>query len=440
MIMKKIIESVKNLGRASLFGGAIALASLGGCKGDDQTNQPHVNQLPIIQPISQFEVPEGESRNWYLGNKIIDNDGDNYTIRLISGPGSFSGTGSLGLNDFEYTYKDEMDLDLINDVHIVEFLVEDDHGGHATGSFEVKQKDFTLPSPIRNTQMQEGVVLTSWWYDDYGKWTDNALQRLYDLGVESVSFLTTWYQNDQASFEIERSSFKTPYDSGLEEVLKRAKFKFGMRTILKPHVDLWNNGWRGNITHALDADWAKWFKSYTDFIMHYAGLAKRSDVSMLIIGTELDGTVHRPEWRQIISDVRSVYSGEIVYGANHDRYKQVPFWNDLDGVGVSAYFPESEFPVKSQEARDFAAQLNKKLYILEVGCQSKQNAGSTPWWSSGTYDEQEQADYYQTAFENFFNQCDGMFFWHVYHNLGDPDRFPFTGKLAERVVRNYYDR
>ncbi|HLD56794.1 MAG TPA: hypothetical protein VJA47_00705 [archaeon] len=294
---------------------------------------------------------------------------------------------------------------------------------------------------IKNKRMQEGAVLTSWWYTDYGLHTDDTLQYLYDLGVESVSVLATWYQNDQNSLDIERGSFKTPFDSGLEHVLKKARYKFGFRTTLKPHVDLWNGGYRGDIRHSLDADWDQWFQSYTDFITHYAELAERNQVDCLVIGTELDGTTHRPEWRQVISAVRQVYpSGKILYSAHWNTYKNVPFWDDLDGVGIGVYFPKPEFAARAQEAKDFAGQLGKKLYILEVGCQSRAGAGDTPWWSSGAYDEQEQADYYQTVFDNFFNQCDGIFFWHVYHNLTDPDGFPFNNKLAEQKVRNFFDR
>jgi len=121
----------------------------------------------------------------------------------------------------------------------------------------------------------------------------------------------------------------------------------------------------------------------------------------LVIGTELGGTIHRPEWRQVISDVRRIYSGTLLYSAHWDGYKNVPFWDDLDGVGIGVYFPEREFVTRAQEAKDFVAQLNKKLYLLEVGCQSVANAGNTPWWTTGAYDEQAQADYYQLVFDNF---------------------------------------
>src|SRR3989338_10218971 len=100
---------------------------------------------------------------------------------------------------------------------------------------------------IKNQQMQEGVVLASWWHDDYEKpWIDATLNKLYDLGVESVSILTTWYQDTANSINITASSQKTPSDSGIENIIAKAK-ALGMRAVLKPHVDLLDNSWRGNI-------------------------------------------------------------------------------------------------------------------------------------------------------------------------------------------------
>ena len=44
-------------------------------------------------------------------------------------------------------------------------------------------------------------------------------------------------------------------------------------------------------------------------------------------------------WRNLIDDVREVYSGRITYAANFDQYHQVGFWDALDVIGINAYFP-----------------------------------------------------------------------------------------------------
>lgn len=44
-------------------------------------------------------------------------------------------------------------------------------------------------------------------------------------------------------------------------------------------------------------------------------------------------------WRQMIAEVRGVYSGELTYAANFDNYADVAFWPELDVMGINAYFP-----------------------------------------------------------------------------------------------------
>ncbi len=44
-------------------------------------------------------------------------------------------------------------------------------------------------------------------------------------------------------------------------------------------------------------------------------------------------------WRRLISEVRERYTGRLTYAANFDQYELVTFWDDLDVIGVNAYFP-----------------------------------------------------------------------------------------------------
>jgi hypothetical protein len=43
-------------------------------------------------------------------------------------------------------------------------------------------------------------------------------------------------------------------------------------------------------------------------------------------------------WKGLIKDVRAVFKGHITYAANFDAFTTVSFWNDLDLVGINAYF------------------------------------------------------------------------------------------------------
>ncbi len=48
------------------------------------------------------------------------------------------------------------------------------------------------------------------------------------------------------------------------------------------------------------------------------------------------------EWKELIADARTVFSGRMTYAANFDEYFDVSWWRYLDMVGINAYFPLRE--------------------------------------------------------------------------------------------------
>ena len=44
-------------------------------------------------------------------------------------------------------------------------------------------------------------------------------------------------------------------------------------------------------------------------------------------------------WQQVIQVARKDYSGQLTYAANFDNYHEVGFWEELDFIGINAYFP-----------------------------------------------------------------------------------------------------
>jgi hypothetical protein len=53
----------------------------------------------------------------------------------------------------------------------------------------------------------------------------------------------------------------------------------------------------------------------------------------------INTTEREDEWRALISNIRKVYSGKLIYAANfHEEYEHVKFWDALDYIGVQAYF------------------------------------------------------------------------------------------------------
>ena len=311
-----------------------------------------------------------------------------------------------------------------------------------------------------------GVNLTSWYYNDYSQYKIfDTLKRMYNIGVDSISLPQTWYQEKENSTEIVCSKEKTPSfgyfmfaSNGvykhLENLIDDLK-SLKMRTVLKPHVDLKNNGYRTNISMKNESNWKKWFKSYSEFIKVYATVAKETKVDAFLIGTELKGTTHRPEWNNIISDVRSIYTGKIGYAANWDEYTKVPFWSKLDFIGIDAYFPLTTKKDPSQQELnsawekiakrigDFSEKNKKNVIITEFGYQSLDGTNAKPSWApTHISDELEQSQCYAAIFKALFDKpfIDGMYIWDIHWNMVDMDRFNFLNKNAEKIVKENYKK
>src|SRR5205814_5804340 len=89
-------------------------------------------------------------------------------------------------------------------------------------------------------------------------------------------------------------------------------------------------------------NWRAFFTSYRAFLLHHALLAEREGFDGLVVGHELVSATRADpaRWRALIAEVRRVYHGTLTYGANwNEELERIPFWRDLDCVGVSFYPP-----------------------------------------------------------------------------------------------------
>ena len=190
---------------------------------------------------------------------------------------------------------------------------------------------------------QRGMCYATWDKDRFATpYSDESLEKLKSIGVEYLSISPTYYQEQYNSTKI-RSTDQTPTKRSLKHVIKKAQ-ELGLKVMVKPHIDLIDKYdgtyWRADIGFATDKDWEEWFKNYEKIILSYAKICEKYEVDIFCIGTELSFTTQRDaEWRGIIQKVRAKYSGKLVYAANWDNFKNVKFWDELDYVGIDAYFP-----------------------------------------------------------------------------------------------------
>jgi len=140
---------------------------------------------------------------------------------------------------------------------------------------------------------------------------------------------------------------------GYKQIITKAK-SLGQKVLLKPHVVVdkktMNKGklhsevtWRGDIKPKSYWDWKTLDEAYKSFMIEMATFAQAEKIEMLCIGTEMKTFVNaRPKfWTKLIAEVRTIYSGQLIYSANWDNYGEIPFWESLDYIGINNYFPIS---------------------------------------------------------------------------------------------------
>lgn len=241
----------------------------------------------------------------------------------------------------------------------------------------------------------------------------------------------------------------------------------GFKVCLKPHIWLTQatqNKWRSDIYPKNDENWERWQESYREFILLYAEIAEKNEVALFCIGTELSRlTKEKPRfWKSLITEIKSIYSGEIVYAANwHNEYEKIDFWDQLDYIGVQAYFPLVDYQHASvsdisrgwkKHLSDLASvqkRYGKPVLFTEMGYKSTSDSGIKPWeWMDysdtlkANYSEETQANCYQAFFDMVWEKewFAGVHLWQLrtdysMEELNRNTDFTPQDKLAEEVIR-----
>lgn len=321
-------------------------------------------------------------------------------------------------------------------------------------------------SPHTSGFTYNGFTHTSFQANEYNTPAGMASQdALAATSVNWAGVLVTWYQADAKATSIGPSS-STPTDAAVIAAIQEFHAK-GVKVMLKPHVDARSGEWRGTF-QPTDAN--AWFASFTAFITHYAQLAQVNGVEMLCFGTEfaqLSGSANQARWTTVINAIRAVYSGPLVYAANAtfagDEYTSVSFWNQVDVIGLDAYFPLTNRSDPSvadlvsawssnasgvnviAAVQNFAsAHSGKPVIFSEIGYRSVSGANTRPYDFSmtGAVDGTEQQDCYEALYEVWSKQSatlKGIFWWSwsvPVPSASDTDYTPWT-KPAESVLKSW---
>jgi len=212
--------------------------------------------------------------------------------------------------------------------------------------------------------------------------------------------------------------------------------------------------WRGGLTPTFDS---LWFNSYFKTLSTIIDLTREHNVEIFSVGSELNAlqtkTVH---WIDLIAKIRKIFDGRITYSANWDLLENIGFIDNLDFLGVSAYYGLSDTDSPSQEELE-SNWLKAKIYLMylqeiklqipivltEVGYASQNGISMQPWnyLKSQDVDLNEQEMCFAAFTKVWKNEpgFNGVFFsdWFGeggYNDLG----YTFKGKPACHIIESWF--
>jgi hypothetical protein len=260
--------------------------------------------------------------------------------------------------------------------------------------------------------------------------------------------------------------FELPYEenrAAVSQMIAQAHAR-GLRVLLIPHLWVETGGWRGEIDPGSDEGWRAYRESYRRFVLAWARDAARAGADAFSIGVECKSWSGRfgEYWTDLIKEIRSIFNGTLTYSSNWDEVENVLFWDQLDWIGVNAFYPlaqhgGADYGTYLESARAaladlgaIASALERPVVLVEIGYTTRPNAAVEPWlWPDDMadviIDEVEQARALHAIGAAAAERPDvlGAFVWRYYANLDDvsqeaPWGFSPHGKAAEQVMSELF--
>ncbi len=295
--------------------------------------------------------------------------------------------------------------------------------------------------------------------------TAALLDFLWRRGVRWVS-ITPFGRIWSLSSTHIQMDFEAPYEdnrAGIRDFVAQAHAR-GMQVLLIPHLWVETEGWRGEIDPGSPEGWRAYQRSYREFVLAWARDAQAAGVDGFSIGVECKSFSGRfgAFWRALIADVRAAFDGWLTYSANWDEAEDVLFWDQLDLIGINAFYPLAdhddasfdEYVAGAERAAaavgELAEVLEKPVLFVEVGYTTRENAAVQPWlWPDGmdgvVVSEREQARALLASLRAFLPRrwFTGFFVWRYYADLDDVSQEAIWGfsphaKRAEGTLERVF--
>lgn len=257
---------------------------------------------------------------------------------------------------------------------------------------------------------------------------------MFQTGINWMCLAVTIVQKQVHSTEIK---FDFAWNSSDRDIMAavRHAHENGIKVCMKPVLNCEDGVWRAYIDfpdedmEGRGAYWDAWFESYGNFMKYYAELAEECGCEMFCVGCEMCGTERKEEhWRALIKEIRKIYSGSLIYNTNHGHESAVKWFDAVDYIGTSAYYPVERRAGASVEEmcaswekvktrmKKLSDRFGKKIVFAEIGCRSAHGCAKMPWdfiHRDLSHDEDEQAAFYDSCMRVFSEEpwFAGIFWW-----------------------------
>ncbi len=295
--------------------------------------------------------------------------------------------------------------------------------------------------------------------------SDDPMKPISDVGANWIAVVPYGFTPPNKAvvrYDVKGMHWWGEKPEGVRETINRAKAA-GLHLMLKPQIYI-PGGWTGSLDFETEDQWESWEKDYEKYIIPMAELAQQNGVELFCIGTEFRTAIaKRPEfWHALIAKIRKIYSGKLTYSANWDDWEAVPFYKELDFIGLGGYFPLVNAPCASAEQlqqawqpimerlRAFSNQQGKPVLFTEYGYLTVEGASWKNWELEPVINDlpinqQAQANCLRGLWTNLGSEpwWAGGFLWKWFPNMrgheGYPERdYTPQGKIAEETLRSIW--
>ncbi|MDX2052757.1 MAG: hypothetical protein SFV15_10225 [Polyangiaceae bacterium] len=303
----------------------------------------------------------------------------------------------------------------------------------------------------------DGFLLTQW-----GRWTHEealaALDQAAAMGARHVSILahlsmpgwsasTMHWGNPNDSFE---ASYQGQRLARLLPAFGERKLELGLVPVVQAQ-GLNSRQW------VWPGDRRAWFRAYADRLVELARWGESAGAKELVVASELTLLLAmRAPWVEVVTRLRRVFHGHLTVSPVFPQYPWVRWWDCLDSIGVSAYFPLALSQNASANAMErgwrvhrvhliaFSRLHSKPLTFVEVGYPCTHVAASRPWdfaWAKRTLDLDQPARCWE-AFRRVWAHDDTLRSFRIWGLSAQPNVEPKAfepwHKPSEAVVRRLF--